>query len=125
MSKILVVMSAAEVWARTDGSEYPTGYWAEELAAPLSAVTEPLLRDGRPRKLSFTGSTPVGRLLMAQAADTVLRTSMELGGNAPFIVCQDADIDAARGAMTARTSSRAPWSWNVLSRRQSRHASSL
>ncbi|MDX8141358.1 NAD-dependent succinate-semialdehyde dehydrogenase [Lentzea sp. BCCO 10_0061] len=68
-----------------------------------AAVTEPLLRDGRLRKLSFTGSTPVGRLLMAQAAGTVLRTSMELGGNAPFIVCQDAGVDAAvDGAMTAK-----------------------
>jgi succinate-semialdehyde dehydrogenase/glutarate-semialdehyde dehydrogenase len=66
-------------------------------------VTEPLLQDGRLRKLSFTGSTPVGRLLLAQAADTVLRTSMELGGNAPFIVCEDADLDAAvEGAMTAK-----------------------
>ncbi|MFJ5993222.1 NAD-dependent succinate-semialdehyde dehydrogenase [Lentzea sp. NPDC092896] len=68
-----------------------------------AAVTEPLLRDGRLRKLSFTGSTPVGRLLMAQAAGTVLRTSMELGGNAPFIVCRDADVDAGvEGAMTAK-----------------------
>jgi succinate-semialdehyde dehydrogenase / glutarate-semialdehyde dehydrogenase len=68
-----------------------------------AAVTEPLLRDGRLRKLSFTGSTPVGRLLLSQAADTVLRTSMELGGNAPFIVCEDADLDAAvDGAMTAK-----------------------
>ncbi|WP_199191739.1 NAD-dependent succinate-semialdehyde dehydrogenase [Amycolatopsis sp. CA-126428] len=67
------------------------------------AITELLLRDGRLRKLSFTGSTPVGRLLLSQAADTVLRTSMELGGNAPFIVCRDADIDAAvEGAMTAK-----------------------
>lgn len=68
-----------------------------------AVVTEPLLRDGRLRKLSFTGSTPVGRLLLAQAAGTVLRTSMELGGNAPFIVCEDADLDAAvEGAMTAK-----------------------
>ncbi|GGP08315.1 NAD-dependent succinate-semialdehyde dehydrogenase [Nonomuraea glycinis] len=68
-----------------------------------AAVTEPLLRDGRLRKLSFTGSTPVGRLLLSQAAGTVLRTSMELGGNAPFIVCEDADLDAAvDGAMTAK-----------------------
>ncbi|MGW7532431.1 NAD-dependent succinate-semialdehyde dehydrogenase [Amycolatopsis sp. NPDC054798] len=68
-----------------------------------AAVTEPLLRDGRLRKLSFTGSTPVGRLLLGQAAGTVLRVSMELGGNAPFIVCQDADLDAAvEGAMTAK-----------------------
>ncbi|MFH8984282.1 NAD-dependent succinate-semialdehyde dehydrogenase [Streptomyces varsoviensis] len=68
-----------------------------------AGVTEPLLRDGRLRKLSFTGSTPVGRLLLAQAADTVLRTSMELGGNAPFVVFPDADLDAAvDGAMTAK-----------------------
>ena len=66
-------------------------------------VCEPLLRGGRIRKLSFTGSTAVGRLLLAQCADTVLRTSMELGGNAPFIVFDDADLDAALdGAMVAK-----------------------
>ncbi|MGO4423532.1 aldehyde dehydrogenase family protein, partial [Streptomyces sp. MCAF7] len=54
-------------------------------------VVEPALRGGRIRKLSFTGSTAVGRLLLAQCADTVIRTSMELGGNAPFIVFEDAD----------------------------------
>ncbi|MFD7817229.1 NAD-dependent succinate-semialdehyde dehydrogenase [Streptomyces sp. NPDC059785] len=66
-------------------------------------VVEPLLRGGRIRKLSFTGSTEVGRLLLAQCADAVLRTSMELGGNAPFIVFEDADPAAAvDGAMTAK-----------------------
>ena len=66
-------------------------------------VVEPLLADPRLRKLSFTGSTAVGRKLLAQAADTVLRTSMELGGNAPFLVCADADVDkAVDGAMTAK-----------------------
>jgi len=66
-------------------------------------VMEPLIRDGRARKLSFTGSTEVGRALLAQAADKVLRTSMELGGNAPFLVFGDADLDAAvDGAMTAK-----------------------
>jgi succinate-semialdehyde dehydrogenase / glutarate-semialdehyde dehydrogenase len=66
-------------------------------------VVEPLLRGGRIRKLSFTGSTGVGRLLLAQCADTVVRTSMELGGNAPFIVFDDADLDVAvEGAMTAK-----------------------
>ena len=64
---------------------------------------EPLIRDGRARKLSFTGSTAVGRTLLEQAADKVLRTSMELGGNAPFLVFGDADLDAAvEGAMTAK-----------------------
>ncbi|MEH6629750.1 MAG: NAD-dependent succinate-semialdehyde dehydrogenase [Halopseudomonas aestusnigri] len=55
------------------------------------------------RKLTFTGSTPVGKLLMKQCADTVKKTSMELGGNAPFIVFEDADLDAAvEGAMMSK-----------------------
>jgi succinate-semialdehyde dehydrogenase/glutarate-semialdehyde dehydrogenase len=63
----------------------------------------PLIADQRLRKMSFTGSTEVGRRLMAQASDTLLRLSMELGGNAPFIVFEDADIDAAvAGAMLAK-----------------------
>jgi succinate-semialdehyde dehydrogenase/glutarate-semialdehyde dehydrogenase len=67
------------------------------------AVIEPLLRDGRTRKLSFTGSTEVGRRLIEQSAEQVLRVSMELGGNAPFIVFEDADLDAAvEGAFTAK-----------------------
>jgi succinate-semialdehyde dehydrogenase/glutarate-semialdehyde dehydrogenase len=66
-------------------------------------VIEPLLRDRRTRKLSFTGSTEVGRELIAQSAERVLRVSMELGGNAPFIVFEDADLDAAvEGALTAK-----------------------
>lgn len=66
-------------------------------------VMEPLIKDGRARKLSFTGSTEVGRVLIAQAAEKVLRTSMELGGNAPLIVFGDADLDAAvEGAMIAK-----------------------
>lgn len=68
-----------------------------------SAISEPLVADARLRKLSFTGSTPVGRTLLKGAADNVLRTSMELGGNAPFIVFEDADIDqAVKGAMGAK-----------------------
>jgi succinate-semialdehyde dehydrogenase / glutarate-semialdehyde dehydrogenase len=67
------------------------------------AVMEPLIKDGRVRKLSFTGSTEVGRTLIAQAADNVLRVSMELGGNAPFLIFDDADLDAAvEGAMIAK-----------------------
>ena len=55
------------------------------------------------RKVTFTGSTPVGKQLMAECAATVKRTSMELGGNAPFIVFDDADIDAAvQGAMVSK-----------------------
>ncbi len=66
-------------------------------------VMEPLIRDGRARKLSFTGSTEIGKVLLEQASANVLRTSMELGGNAPFLVLADADLDAAvDGAMTAK-----------------------
>jgi succinate-semialdehyde dehydrogenase/glutarate-semialdehyde dehydrogenase len=66
-------------------------------------VMEPLIRDGRARKLSFTGSTPVGQKLIEQSAEQVLRTSMELGGNAPFLVFEDADLDqAVAGAMLAK-----------------------
>lgn len=63
----------------------------------------PLIADPRTRKLSFTGSTSVGKALIKQAAEQVLKVSMELGGNAPFLVFQDADIDAAvDGAMIAK-----------------------
>ncbi|MFV0426618.1 MAG: NAD-dependent succinate-semialdehyde dehydrogenase [Beutenbergiaceae bacterium] len=66
-------------------------------------VSEAIISDPRLRKLSFTGSTPVGVTLLEQAAQGVLRTSMELGGNAPFIVFDDADLDAAvEGAMLAK-----------------------
>ncbi len=67
------------------------------------AVIEPLLKDERTRKLSFTGSTEVGRKLIEQSAEQVLRVSMELGGNAPFLLFGDADLDAAvEGAMLAK-----------------------
>jgi succinate-semialdehyde dehydrogenase / glutarate-semialdehyde dehydrogenase len=66
-------------------------------------VMEPLIRDPRSRKLSFTGSTAVGRALVEQSAERLLRVSMELGGNAPFLVFGDADLDAAvEGAVTAK-----------------------
>ncbi|MDN5769474.1 MAG: NAD-dependent succinate-semialdehyde dehydrogenase [Microlunatus sp.] len=68
-----------------------------------AAVSKPILADPRLRKLSFTGSTEVGRSLIKQAADNVLRTSMELGGNAPFVIFDDADLDAAvEGALAAK-----------------------
>jgi len=66
-------------------------------------VMEPLIGDSRLRKLTFTGSTPVGKTLVKQSADQLLRVSMELGGNAPFLVFADADLDAAvDGAMLAK-----------------------
>jgi len=68
-----------------------------------SKISDTILGDGRVRKLSFTGSTEVGRILLRKAADSVVNCSMELGGNAPFIVFDDADLDAAiEGAMIAK-----------------------
>jgi len=68
-----------------------------------AAVSAPIIADPRLRKLSFTGSTGVGQALMKQASEGVLRTSMELGGNAPFVVFDDADLDkAVDGAMLAK-----------------------
>lgn len=68
-----------------------------------ATVTQPLMASTAVRKISFTGSTEVGRLLMRQAADTVKKVSLELGGNAPFIVFDDADVDAAvEGAMASK-----------------------
>jgi succinate-semialdehyde dehydrogenase/glutarate-semialdehyde dehydrogenase len=72
-------------------------------SSSASKTTGPLIDDPRLRKLSFTGSTEVGRQLIAQASRHVLRVSMELGGNAPFLVFEDADLDAAvEGAMVAK-----------------------
>ena len=68
-----------------------------------SAISEPVIGDDRLRKLSFTGSTEVGRTLVEQSAQNVLKVSMELGGNAPFLVFDDADVDdAVDGAMIAK-----------------------
>ncbi|HYS28012.1 MAG TPA: NAD-dependent succinate-semialdehyde dehydrogenase, partial [Candidatus Limnocylindria bacterium] len=68
-----------------------------------SEVVKAMLKDPRVRKLSFTGSTEVGRLLLAQAAENVISCSMELGGNAPFLILADADLDAAlEGALVAK-----------------------
>jgi succinate-semialdehyde dehydrogenase/glutarate-semialdehyde dehydrogenase len=68
-----------------------------------SDVMEPLITDPRLRKLTFTGSTPIGKSLVKQSAEQLLRVSMELGGNAPFLVFPDADLDkAVDGAMLAK-----------------------
>jgi len=81
----------------------PGGVLNVVTARSSGSVMEPVIRDPRTRKLSFTGSTEVGRTLMAQAADQILRVSMELGGNAPFVVFEDADVDeAVQGAMIAK-----------------------
>ncbi|KQU03796.1 NAD-dependent succinate-semialdehyde dehydrogenase [Rhodococcus sp. Leaf7] len=81
----------------------PPGVLSVLPASNAAGVTEPLLADDRLRKVTFTGSTRVGKILIEQSARNVLRTSMELGGNAPFVVFDDADIDAAvDGAMAAK-----------------------
>ncbi len=81
----------------------PAGVINHFTTSSSGATTSPLIHDQRLRKLSFTGSTEVGRSLMADASETLLRLSMELGGNAPFIVFEDADFDAAvEGAMIAK-----------------------
>ncbi|WP_368498511.1 NAD-dependent succinate-semialdehyde dehydrogenase [Herbiconiux sp. A18JL235] len=81
----------------------PKGVLNVVTTSASAKLSDPIIADPRLRKLSFTGSTPVGKALMKQAADKVLRTSMELGGNAPFVVFDDADLDkAVDGAMAAK-----------------------
>ena len=81
----------------------PGGVFNILTTSSSGGTTGPLIKDGRLRKLSFTGSTEVGRTLIAAAADNVLNVSMELGGNAPFLVFDDADLDAAvDGALLAK-----------------------
>ncbi len=81
----------------------PPGVVNVVTARGSSGVVDAILDDPRVRKLSFTGSTEVGRLLMAKAGSRIMRTSMELGGNAPFVVFEDADVEAAvTGAMVAK-----------------------
>lgn len=81
----------------------PDGVLSVVTTQRSGAVTGPLIDDPRLRKLTFTGSTEVGKKLVSASANRLLRTSMELGGNAPFVVFDDADIDAAvAGAMQAK-----------------------
>jgi succinate-semialdehyde dehydrogenase/glutarate-semialdehyde dehydrogenase len=81
----------------------PPGVLNVITASDPGATTGPVIADPRLRKLSFTGSTPVGKRLMAEASEQVLRVSMELGGNAPFLVFAGADLDhAVEGAVQAK-----------------------
>jgi succinate-semialdehyde dehydrogenase / glutarate-semialdehyde dehydrogenase len=81
----------------------PAGAFNIITSSKSSDVTKPLLGDPRLRKLSFTGSTEVGQKLIAASADNVLKVSMELGGNAPFLVFPDADVDdAVEGGLLAK-----------------------
>ncbi|MFP4136871.1 MAG: NAD-dependent succinate-semialdehyde dehydrogenase [Halomonas sp.] len=82
---------------------FPAGVINVVTASRPAEVGEVLTTDPRVRKISFTGSTPVGKTLLAQCAGTVKKASMELGGNAPFIVFDDADLDAAvEGAIASK-----------------------
>jgi succinate-semialdehyde dehydrogenase/glutarate-semialdehyde dehydrogenase len=81
----------------------PDGVLSVLTSSKSSDVSKPIISDPRLRKLTFTGSTAVGKMLVEQSADGLLRTSMELGGNAPFLVFADADVDAAvEGAVIAK-----------------------
>ncbi|MEV6771329.1 NAD-dependent succinate-semialdehyde dehydrogenase [Nocardia sp. NPDC051030] len=96
----LTMLALAAIFAEAG---LPEGVLSVLPGSDAAAITAPLLADPRLRKVTFTGSTRVGKLLLRQAADNVLRTSMELGGNAPFIVFEDADLDQAlEGAMAAK-----------------------
>jgi succinate-semialdehyde dehydrogenase / glutarate-semialdehyde dehydrogenase len=84
-------------------SGLPGGVLNVVTSSSSGSIMAPIISDPRARKLSFTGSTEVGRKLIEQSAEQVLRISMELGGNAPFLVFDDADVDAAvEGALLAK-----------------------
>ena len=96
----LSMLALAEILERAG---LPGGVLNVVTSSSSGKTMGPLIKDPRARKLSFTGSTEVGRTLIEQSADQVLRVSMELGGNAPFIVFDDADLDAAvEGAVIAK-----------------------
>ncbi len=81
----------------------PTGLFSVITSSSGSAIGKEFCQNAKVRKLTFTGSTEVGRILMRQSADQIMKTSMELGGNAPFVVFEDADLDAAvEGAMISK-----------------------
>lgn len=82
---------------------FPPGVYNTITTANSSAIGKELCENSKVRKLSFTGSTPVGKILMSQCASTLKKLSLELGGNAPFIVFDDADIDeAVKGAIISK-----------------------
>ena len=96
----LTMLALAQILAECG---LPDGVLNVVTTTSTGKVMEPLIRDPRLRKLTFTGSTPVGRSLVEQSAQGLLRVSMELGGNAPFLVFDDADLDKALdGAMLAK-----------------------
>jgi succinate-semialdehyde dehydrogenase/glutarate-semialdehyde dehydrogenase len=103
LTPLTTALFAEVLRAELEARGLPTGVVNVVPTSSAAALTEPLLADPRLRKLSFTGSTEVGRVLLRGAAQGVLRTSMELGGNAPFLVFDDADVPAAvQGALAAK-----------------------
>ncbi len=99
----LTPLSSLALAAILEEAGLPPGVLNVVTTAHAGPTLDEVLGDPRLRKLSFTGSTDVGRSLAARAADQLLRVSMELGGNAPFLVFGDADVDAAvAGAMIAK-----------------------
>jgi succinate-semialdehyde dehydrogenase/glutarate-semialdehyde dehydrogenase len=99
----LTPLSALEMARIFEEAGLPKGVLSVVAGMDPGAITAPIMEDRRVRKLSFTGSTEVGKLLMKQSADTMKRLSLELGGHAPFIVFDDADVDAAvEGALVSK-----------------------
>lgn len=96
----LTALAMAELLHRAGA---PDGVVNVILPVPVGAQVDRMLHDPRVRNLSFTGSTEVGRVLLRSCSDTIVRASMELGGNAPFVVLEGADVEAAvAGAMVAK-----------------------
>ncbi len=96
-------LSALELARIFEEAGLPKGVLSVVVGMDPAAITGPIMEDRRVRKLSFTGSTEVGKLLMKQSTDTMKRLSLELGGHAPFIVFDDADVDAAvEGAIVSK-----------------------
>jgi succinate-semialdehyde dehydrogenase / glutarate-semialdehyde dehydrogenase len=93
----LTPLSALEIARVFEEAGLPKGVLSVVAGTDAPALTKVIMDDSRVRKVSFTGSTEVGKILMRQAADTVKRLSLELGGHAPFIVFEDADLDTAVG----------------------------
>lgn len=99
----LTPLSALELAEIFEEAGLPKGALSVVTGLDAADITSAIMEDSRVRKLSFTGSTPTGKLLMKQAADTMKRLSLELGGHAPFIVFDDADIEAAvEGALASK-----------------------
>jgi succinate-semialdehyde dehydrogenase/glutarate-semialdehyde dehydrogenase len=99
----LTPLSALALTKLLEDAGLPPGVLNIITGSSSSSISAPVIADPRLRKLSFTGSTEVGRKLIEQSAENVLKVSMELGGNAPFLVFDDADLDAAvEGAMIAK-----------------------